>query len=164
MAQDYEGEGDAEFMNFMRSFVPTLAPEVQEAATVLGIRSSPTSQNNVDMGEGDYRSGNNAGPEKSFFDRLSDDVSQAWDKNPLEGLKMGAGAIGGAYTAEETRKAAALRAQNMLDQQNNADALRQAETSRYNASFNSAKRVAAAKKPLTRINGTQIFQNGIIKG
>lgn len=156
----YAGEGDAEFMKWMQSFVPELPPEIQEGMSVLG---SASSSGPLSGSAWDGTSTPSASP--SFFENLQNGVTKAWDKDPLEFLKVGLGAVGGAYTAEEKRKAAERLAQGRLDEQNSMDALKQGEQSRYNASFNRTKRTPLAKKPLARFNGTQIYGNtGNIKG
>ena len=99
--------------------------------------------------------------DEGFFDKLK----REYDKNPLEFWKFGAGGLGLAMQSQDKRKAADAQARSALDQQNNADALKQAEIARYNASFTRhAPRKPTVKKPLTRLDGTQIYQNGIAKG
>jgi hypothetical protein len=157
-------DGELEAQDWYTQFKARLPAVLQESTSTAGIGAgydagTATRRSDFAPGGKDYQT------PPSFFEKLQGGVQQAWDKDPLEVLKAGFGAVGGAYTAEENRKAAALRAQSYLDQQNNADALHQGEVSRYNASFNNAKRTAAAKKPLSRLNGTPIYGNtGTIKG
>ena len=97
----------------------------------------------------------------SFFEQLKAE----YKKNPTKFWEMGAGAIGNAMQSQDKRKAAETLARSQLDQQNNSDALKQAEVARYNASFGKkGPRKQAPKKPLQRLDGTQIYANGIAKG
>lgn len=101
-------------------------------------------------------------PDDSFFTKLKKGAGRAWEKDPGKVLEVGLGAIGGAYSAAERRKAAEAAAQGRLNEQNNADSLKQAETARYNASISTRARTAAAPRALTRIGGARVYNNGTL--
>lgn len=101
----------------------------------------------------------------NVIDRLLGGIGKAYDKDPLEFLKLGLGAVGGAYAADEKRKAADAAARAQLDQQNNAAAIEQAKKKAYTDSLRGVKPgTARTQAPLARIDGTRIYQNGVLKG
>jgi len=102
-----------------------------------------------------------------FFDTLVSAVKKDFGANPRDYLKAGLDTVGGMYAANEKRNAVEAQQQGYLNQQNNADALKQAEIQRYNASFKSRPRVNApsVQAPLTRTDGTPVYDaNGNLKG
>lgn len=112
-----------------------------------------------------YAASQNETEPTSFFDSLKSGAKKAWDKDPMKVLEFAGGAIGGAYTAEEKRKAAEKLAQSRLNEQNNQASIEKAKIDAYNASFNGTPtRTPVRGKPLTRLDGTPIYNNGILRG
>ena len=99
------------------------------------------------------------------FDKMSAGVSKAYDKDPLKFLEMGLGGVAGVWKAQKDKDRADVQARSLIEQQNNADALKRAEQERYSSSFSTTKRGPVVAKPLTRMNGSEVFDaNGRLKG
>lgn len=95
----------------------------------------------------------------SFFSTLTDSLAKDMKEKPSSYIKMGLDGFASANASKNAKEAAALNRQSAIDQQNNAQALKDAENAKYNASFNNSKKpVAPGKKaPLTRTNGQRVF-------
>lgn len=153
-------------------------PTPEEAIAVSGVTAGVTVENGQWIGtrsERDARSLGNMtagrtieaqnGDNNSFFSSLTGSLFKDMKEKPSSYLKMGLDGFAAANTSQNTKEAAALNRQSAIDQQNNADRLKQAENARYNASFNNSKKIAAPgkKAPLTRTNGQRVFDpNGNI--
>ena len=108
--------------------------------------------------------------DENIFDRLSSrmgkGLSDAYDKDPLKFLEMGLGAVGGLYKAKQARDAAAMQSQSAVEVVKAKAAAEKEAQDRYNASFSTyGKRGPTVAKPLTRMNGAQVWDaNGRLKG
>jgi hypothetical protein len=161
--------GEANAVSYALSLAAETSPVLtgQTSTTLTGFGGAGTDPSVMSYGG----SSDSAGSDNSFFSNLlskgGDLVSEAWNKDPLALLKLGAGAIGGMYAEDQKRKAAEAAIQGQMDVQNNADALKQAEISRYNKSFNTTNgyKKPTTKQLLRRLNGTPIYNNtGNIQG
>ena len=167
--------GEANAVSYALSLAAETSPVLtgQTSTTLTGFGGAGNDPSVMSYGGSDT-----ASSDKSFFENLmsksgdllskgGDLVSEAWNKDPLALLKLGAGAIGGMYAEDQKRKAAEAAIQGQMDVQNNADALKQAEISRYNKSFNTTNgyKKPTTKQLLRRLNGTPIYNNtGNIQG
>lgn len=107
--------------------------------------------------------------EDNVFERISGKlgkgVSDAFDKDPLKFLEMGLGGIAGVYKAKQARDAAAMQSQSAVDVVHAKAAAEKDAQDRYAASFSLKKRAPVVAKPLTRMNGAQVWDaNGRLKG
>lgn len=108
-------------------------------------------------------------PEKNVFERItgrvSDGISQAFDKDPLKFLEAGLGGVAGLYKTKQARDAAAALAQGRLEEINANAAADKAKQDRYSASISAAKRTPVGNKPLKRMDGSNVWDaNGRMKG
>lgn len=100
--------------------------------------------------------------EKNVFERLydkgADGLSKAWEKDPWKVLEFLGGTVGGAYLADQKRKEADANRASRLAEQNNAAAIKKAESDAYAASFDTTrKRAPVVNKPLTRMDGSRVW-------
>ena len=91
----------------------------------------------------DQQSGGN-----KLLDTVTGGIKKSWDKDPSELLKLGLGAIGGAYRDQEVKRAAALRRQQELDDRN-----------AFNASVKGLRpaRKGIIQGALKRMDGSPVF-------
>ena len=99
------------------------------------------------------------------FGKLGKGVSDAYDKDPLKFLEMGLGGLAGVYKAKQAKEAAAATAQGRVDEVKAKAAAEKDAQDRYAASFSLKKRAPIVAKPLTRMDGSQVYDaNGRLKG
>lgn len=91
----------------------------------------------------DQQSGGN-----KLLDTVTGGIKKSWDKDPSELLKLGFGAIGGAYRDQEVKRAAALRRQQELD-----------DRAAFNASVKGLRpaRKGIIQGALKRMDGSPVF-------
>ena len=105
----------------------------------------------------DQQSSDQQSSGQKFLDSVTGGIKKSWDKDPSEILKLGFGAIGGAFRDQEVKRAAALRRQQELEDR---------------AAFNeSVKGLRPAQKgiiqrALKRTDGSVVFDahGNLIKG
>lgn len=143
----------------------------ESIAQIFGVQSGGYNPNASPSSGAERDRSNDQAPaqEENLVSRLlggaKDGFDRAYKKDPLAILKLGAGALGNVYTADEKRKAQARQEQAALDQQNNSAALKKAEIDRYNQSFSTgARKPAPTFGPLARMGGQRVFTDGVIKG
>ncbi len=85
---------------------------------------------------------------QKFLDTVTGGIKKSWDKDPSELLKLGLGAIGGAYRDQEVKRAAALRRQQELD-----------DRAAFNASVTGLRkpRTGIIQGVLKRMDGSPVF-------
>ena len=85
---------------------------------------------------------------QKFLDTVTGGIKKSWDKDPSELLKLGLGAIGGAYRDQEVKRAAALRRQQELD-----------DRAAFNASVKGLRpaRKGIIQGALKRTDGSAVF-------
>jgi len=107
--------------------------------------------------------------EENVFSRigskLKTGVSDAFDKDPLKFLEAGLGGLAGLYKTKAARDAANAQAQSAVEVVKAKAAAEKDAQDRYNASFGTTKRAPLVKKPLTRMDGSAVYDaNGRLKG
>lgn len=99
--------------------------------------------------------------EENVFTRMAgkmgDGISKAYDKNPLDFLKMGLGVVAGMSERQAAREASNRTAQSGVDTVNAKAAADKAAEDRYNASFSIRPPRKVVAKPLTRMDGSRVF-------
>ena len=94
---------------------------------------------------------------QKFLDTVTGGIKKSWDKDPSEILKLGFGAIGGAYRDQEVKRAAALRRQQELE-----------DRAAFNESVKGLRqaRKGIIQRALKRTDGSVVFDahGNLIKG
>lgn len=94
---------------------------------------------------------------QKFLDSVTGGIKKSWDKDPSEILKLGFGAIGGAYRDQEVKRAAALRRQQELE-----------DRAAFNESVKGLRqaRKGIIQRALKRTDGSVVFDahGNLIKG
>lgn len=102
---------------------------------------------------------------ESLIDKVSKKVDGAsnWLERHKKLTELITGSIGGAYMAEEKRKAAEAAQQGRLNEQNNAARIAQEQNAAFGASVGGlrpVRRGLISQMPLKRLDGSRVFDNG----
>ena len=100
----------------------------------------------------------------SLFDKAVGTLDKAstWIDKHKKLTELVMGSVGGAYAADEKRKAADKLAESRLNEQNNAARLQQEQNAAFSASVSGlrpVKRGLINQPPLTRTNGARVFNS-----
>ncbi len=114
----------------------------------------------ADFGQGEDQ-------EKGFMEKAGGMLEKgaSWIQKNQKATNVILGAIGGAYSAEEKRKAAEAVAQSRLNAINQTHNNATADRNAYNASFAQTKRATPGiiQSALKRLDGTEVFKNGSLR-
>lgn len=101
----------------------------------------------------------------NVIDRLVGAIGKDYEKNPIKYLGAALGTLGGVYKADETRKAADALARSRINELDRAAQIKAEEDDRQRrisgetfAYMGNRQKVGAAK-PLTRLDGSRVFDN-----
>lgn len=102
---------------------------------------------------------------ESLVDKVSKKIDKAsnWLDTHKKLTELITGSIGGAYMADEKRKAAEAAQQARLNEQNNAARIAQEQNAAFGASVGGlrpVKRGLISQMPLKRLDGSRVFDNG----